>query len=220
MKTKILLIIVLFASNLITSQEFDVRRVKWGMTKDEVKNSEKPLIATKEENNEFQYEKVELNDRVKSTIIYKFSNGRLIEVRYLIFGPDDAYTRGTCKNQISLERKFRTTKFIFDALVAKQMFVSKYFGWCINNNALENEILKKGKYDTETINLLSSELVRLNQTEIHTVYYNKRSSASVTIQSEMTYKFPDCNDDYYNTYMWLVFEPELEVEEELRKRNF
>lgn len=222
MKTKILLIIVLFTSNFITSQEFDVRRANWGMTMDEVKNSEKPLIATTEDNNEIVYENVFLNDRVKSIITYTFSNGRLIKVRYIVLGPDDINSRGTCENIIPLQKKIITTKFIFDALVAKQMRNDEHFGWSIRGNSEKNEILKKGKYDSETINLLNSELKRLNRDEVNITYFNKRSSANITIMecSANQKGWFDCNHYYYNTYMWLTFKPRFEVEEELRKRNF
>lgn len=218
---KLILIIFLYWPSLLSSQEFDVRNTRWGMTYEEVKNSENPLIPSIKKSDELSYENVDLNGSVKCTVIYAFTNGKLIKVRYLIYGPDDNYSRGTCNNIVPFKHKIYLTKFIFDALTKKQM--RNDFGWYINGT-MEPMLqkLKEGGYDSETINLLDSEVKRLNGTEVQTTYFNKRSSAWITIRTlkENYSALFDCYDDYYNTYIWLVFSPTAEVEAELRKRNF
>jgi len=205
---------------LVFSQQFDVRKSKWGMTINEIKLSEKPLHPTSENSNELRYEKVDLNGTMSATILYTFSNGKLIEVRYLVYGPEGFNARGTCEKLIPLSNKMILTKFIYDALIEKNM---QPYSWQLEfNNTSTDPKLKQGKYDSETIKILESEVKRLKSEEISLYLSNQRSSSSIRILTTLReYSvFFKCNDDYYNTYMWLIFTPTTQVLDEIRKSTF
>ncbi len=78
----IFILFIIFIYSLCYAQEenFDVRKVKWGMTQDEVLNSELPNKPFKRMKDSFAYnEKI---DNKNSLIIYQFKDNKLYQVVY------------------------------------------------------------------------------------------------------------------------------------------
>ncbi|WP_395049695.1 hypothetical protein [Flavobacterium sp.] len=193
------------------------------MTLNEVKKAEKTIIPFSENSNELVYN-IELNDEINCKLIYEFSNGILIKVLYIVYGPNDDYSRGTCEKNIPVSYKLDKIKFIFDALIEKKM-APILGGWDISGIqfAKVDDRLQKGTTDRETFKLIQEELNRLNGTGVDIAFENTRSFASFTIRNFTKQNFVSsykCNDNYYNTYLWLNITPSYEVKKELKKRDF
>ena len=103
------------ALNALSQTDFDIRKTKWGMTIAEVKSSEEPMTASKEEKTnsgtqiELQYDNVIVSD-VKTTIIYTFENGRLVEISY-------RFDRTWQGKEMNLTAKVMATQFVFKSLI-------------------------------------------------------------------------------------------------------
>lgn len=217
---KNILLFLFIIPSILYSQNYDVRKLKWGMSISDVKSSEIPLTPFSEENDELRYNNIDLNGTMSSSIIYTFSNGKLIEVRYIVYGPKDVYSKGTCENKISLSKKMILTNFIYNALIDKNM--KPVVGWRVTGtNVQENPKLKNGGYDSEITKTLEEEVKRYNGLEVNLLLSNERTYANLSIKTSSTnYSLFDCDDDFYNTYLWLVFTPSSQVESEIRKRTF
>ena len=221
---KIILFILIFPGILFAQENFDVRKSNWGMTLNEVKNAEKTIVPFSESSNELVYNNIELNEGINCKLIYKFSNGILIEVLYLVYGPNDNYSRGTCENIVPISYKLDKIKFIFDALIEKKM-TPFFMGWSISGIqfAKVDDSLQNGTTDRETFKLIQEELIRLNGTGVTIAFENARNFASFRISNFTKQDFISsfkCNDDYYNTYLWLNITPSYEVKKDLKKRDF
>ncbi|KQO22681.1 hypothetical protein ASF10_09950 [Flavobacterium sp. Leaf82] len=220
---KILLFIIVIPNFILAQVNFDIRNVNWGMSIKEVKNSEKYLTPSSGQNNELVYSKIELNEEVTCKLIYYFSNGRLRQLTYVVYGPKDNNSRVTPEHSVPISYKINKVKFIFEALIKKQMtpFV---LGWRITGTSGDTDKkLKEGKIDDETINLIQTELNRVNGDGVKISYKNERSWASFEIRHFKKEEFNTwlkLDDDYYNTYLWLKISPSIEVEKELKKSEF
>lgn len=218
---KTILFCLFIIPTIVFSQNYDVRNLKWGMTINEVKTSEKPLIPFSEKSDELRYNNVDLNGTMSSSIIYTFSNGKLIEARYIVYGPKDVYSKGTCENTIPLSKKMILTNFIYNALIEKNM--KPFLGWKVTGTKVqENPKLANGGYDSEIISILEEDVKKYDGIEVHLLLSNDRSYVNLSIKTS-TSNYSSlfaCDDDYYNTYLWLVFSPSLQVESEIRKRTF
>ncbi len=83
---KNLIILFFFFHTYSYSQSsFDVRNTSWGMTVQEVIESEKPL-KSHIEGNELNYYNVEIGNSLTARIIYSFRNGRLFGIKYIAYG--------------------------------------------------------------------------------------------------------------------------------------
>lgn len=218
---KQILLFLFIIPSIVYCQNYDVRSLNWGMTINEVKSSEKPLIPFSEKSDELRYNDVDLNGTMSSSIIYTFSNGKLIEARYIVYGPKDVYSRGTCNKKISLSQKMMYTSFIYNALIEKDM--KQFLGWKVTGTkVLENPKLKNGGYDSEIINILEEDVKKYNGLEVSLSLSNERTYVNLSIKTSTTNhsSFFDCDDNYYNTYLWLVFTPSSQVLSEIRKRTF
>lgn len=221
---KIILFILIFPGTFFAQENFDVRKTNWGMTINEVKKAENIIVPFSESPNELVYNNIELDEGINCKLIYKFSNGSLIEVLYLVYGPNDNYSRGTCENIVPISYKLDKIKFIFDALFEKKM-TPFFTGWSILGIqfAKVDDRLKNGRTDRETFILIQQELIRLNGTGVTISFENKRNFASFRLSNFTKQDFIStfkCNDDYYNTYLWLNISPSYEVKKDLKKRDF
>jgi hypothetical protein len=126
--TTILLFLVLSA---VAQEQYDVRKTKWGMAISEVMASEYPLTPSETKVDELKYSYVELSNGHKATILYSFTNAKLTEVRYIMYGYNAEFSRGTCTNIIPLYDKIKYTNFVFEALKSKGMKCD--MGWYLVN---------------------------------------------------------------------------------------
>lgn len=221
---KRILFFLIFPVVVFAQDNFDVRKTKWGMTLDDVKKSENTLVPFQEKFNELIYNDIELNESIKCKLIYTFSNGKLIEVLYLVYGPNDEYSRVTCENNVPISYKLEKIDFIFKAFLNKKM-IPFDTGWSIQGSKLEklDERLKRGNTDTSTFKLIQDELDRVKGTGASISFENARNWANFRIKHFVKEDFNGyfkCNDDYYNTYLWLKVTPSYEVEKELKRNDF
>ena len=100
-----------------------------------------------------------------------------------------------------------------------------FMGWSISGIqfAKVDDSLQNGTTDRETFKLIQEELIRLNGTGVTIAFENARNFASFRISNFTKQDFISsfkCNDDYYNTYLWLNITPSYEVKKDLKKRDF
>nr|WP_315170504.1 hypothetical protein [uncultured Flavobacterium sp.] len=222
---KNLIILILINSYSLIAQEYDVRKTRWGTSINEVLYSEYPLTPDKSDESELEYKDVELSNGHKATILYKFKNRKLIEVKYLMYGYDASFSKGTCKNIISLFNKVHYTSFVFDTLQAKGFKCN--MGWYLVNCSTVFPVGKDNcKLDKITIERIEKAAADLKCESIGLNYQNKRTDVIFyfnqyqnTFTNNSEYNLP-CDSSFYNTYYWLKFTPSYELERELKKSDF
>lgn len=77
---KIILIILILPQFIFAQENFDVRKSNWGMTLNQVKNSENTIIPIEENYKELVYNNIELSNGTSCKLTYGFSNGKLNKV--------------------------------------------------------------------------------------------------------------------------------------------
>ncbi|MNT02879.1 hypothetical protein D3C72_1373910 [compost metagenome] len=234
MSKNIFPLILLTISFNLFSQNFDVRKTNWGFTKQEVINSEYPLTPEVKEK-EISYSNVNIGEDTYAKIIYTFTNERLIEVRYIVYGNSRHNNGvGTCTFQVPLYNRYLYTKFIFDTLKAKDY--KCYLGWYLSGGYPYKNIVditglitdrntncSFDKKILDNIDLLAKET---KATSTNIVLENERNELSVNFNNPMNLVMEKpCENkiftaDYFNTYYWLVFEPNYKLKKELLKSNF
>lgn len=227
------LILLIISFNLF-SQNFDVRKTNWGFTKQEVINSEYPLAPEVKEK-EISYYNVNIGEDTYARIIYSFINERLIEVRYIVYG-SAIYNNGlgTCKFQVPLYNRYLNTKFIFNTLEHKGYKCSS--GWYLSGGYPSKNIVDITKlitdretncsFDKNILDKIDKLANETKATATNIILENERNQLSVKFNNPMNLTLENpCEDkiftaDYFNTYYWLVFEPNYKLKQELLKSNF
>ena len=239
MKKIIILILLIFSASVLFAQDnFDVRKTKWGMPKSEVISSEYPLHPVKFTDNAkynesiLFFENVELNNSLTADIYYKFSNGKLINVRYGIYGTKYFDTRGTCDNIIPFINKVQLTKSIFEALKLKGFNFDK-FGWYFNHlptiirenggifyeSSLNYSILSILEKTAAEKNFCQIGIVLEKDRTIVEVAYNEYQNCKIRLDENKLLSY-SCNNDFYNIYCWLDFSPNYQVLQKLKEKDF
>lgn len=222
MKAFIILSFSFFFTITVQAQNYDVRKARWGMTINEVVSSEYPLVPSKSNEKEIRFDNIQILNN-KATIIYEFSNKQLFEVRYIIYGANDSGKRGSCDKIISLYDKVNYTSTIFEAIKSKNYKCN--LGWYLNCES-NNYPLGYGNcnLDKKSINAMENFAFEKNCTEIILSFENERTNLSISFNqyqnSKLKYNTFPCNDEYYNTYYWVVFTPNYKTENEIRKSEF
>ncbi|MFY7938730.1 MAG: hypothetical protein ACOVOQ_15235 [Flavobacterium sp.] len=226
MKQLILYVFLLSTLN-INGQNFDVRNVNWGMTIQEVVKSEYPLKG-EIEGNELRINNVDIGNGLTAKLLYEFSNGRLIQLKYIVYG--NPSLRGTCENIIPLTDKVRYTTFIIEALLKKGYKCD--MGWYLPNvTSLAQETNKKEDFlncnlDYKTIKFVDELAIKREALRVAIGFESNRSYASFYYNeyhnnaSKYDSNFFPCNGDYYNTLLWLEITPNYKVKEEMKKNTF
>ncbi len=234
MKTKLLLLILLFSIPLLSQEKYDVRKAKWGMTISEVKASEYPLVgedhdgaATKLFEFDICYYDVTIGNDHKASIIYSFTNKRLTEISYQMYGRNDPDRKGTDSHFIPLLKKIEYTNFVFDAL-QKDKHMTCSHGWCdpfssklnipanfhtCGTDAQTVEYIEKAG-DLAHITTLSIGFE--NERSYATFYFNQYQNADKTNNLIAA----SLNSNYYNQYYTLRFTPSYLVKQGLIKNDF
>jgi len=197
------------------------------MTIQEVTNSEYPLTG-KLEANELSIENVDIGNGLTAKLIYEFSNGKLIQLKYIVYG--NSSLKGTCENIIPLTYKVKYTSFIIEALLKKGY--KCYMGWYLPNlTSLAQETNKKDdfwncKVDYETVKFVDDLAKKKEALNVAIGFENNRSYASFyyneyhNSSSDTKSTFFPCNSEYYNTLLWLKITPNYKVKEEMKKNTF
>ena len=70
--------------------------------------------------------------------------------------------------------------------------------------------------------LIQEELIRVNGTGVDINFQNDRNQALLSFKDFKDEEFyrVKCDDDYYNTYLWLNITPSHKIRKELKKRDF
>ncbi|MFY8181249.1 MAG: hypothetical protein ACOVLG_05690 [Flavobacterium sp.] len=229
------LIILLLINVISIYSQNDIRGVKWGSTVDEVIKSEYPLIP-KINKNEVKFENVNIGEKILSTLIYTFTNGKLSELRYIVYGSSQFSNGvGTCEYQVPLYYKYIFTKFIFDTLKSKDYQCSSV--WRFEGGDLRNEkyFSEYGRlkdksfgcnFDEDVLNKLDEIGQEIKSTKLSLGMENSRTFLNISFNNPLNSEtFRDCNNkiltsDFFNTYFWLVFEPSYDVKRSVLKSNF
>ncbi|MBK8656759.1 MAG: hypothetical protein IPN20_23245 [Haliscomenobacter sp.] len=212
-------------------QTFDVRSTNWGMTIQEVTKAEYPM-EPEIEGNELVFSNVDIGNGFTATITYSFTNGKLTKVEYEVYGYKYGNARGTCKNIVSLYDKVAYSKFIFDALKEKGYVCD--LGWyflTIGDRYLADYTKKREDYsncsnDKSTVDFVDKIAKENRFDRISIELKNKRCTANFRFNEHQNYPESNfgiqknCDDEYYNIYFWLYFEPTSEVLKELNKNRF
>lgn len=220
----VLLFLALCSTNLGAQNIADVRKTTWGMSLEEVRLSEHPMIPSEITASELVYSNVDLSGR-KATIYYTFTNGKLAEVRYLMYGYDNFFSRGTCEKIIPLQSKVQHALFVIEALKTKGMQCNS--GWHLLTTENSTPVgYDNCSLDSETIKSVDLAAKRENCFNVILSYENKRTSASFWFnehqngaQGTSRSSF-SCNSDYYNIYYRLVFEPSYKLKSQISSGNF
>ena len=224
MKNIILLGITFICTSLF-AQEYDVRHTKWGMSISEVMASEYPLTPNDKDESELEYKNVELSNGYKSTILFRFKNKKLNEIKYIMYGYDASFSKGTCKNIIPLYDKVKYTNFVFEALNMKEFMCD--MGWYLVNSTNPFPVGRENcSLDKKTLENIEKAATEFRCERIGLSFENMRTSASfyfnqyqnVYIENEEQYF--SCNDNIYNIYYWLEFSPSYELKNEIKKSDF
>lgn len=228
--------VLLLTINVISIySQNDIRGVNWGSTIEDVIKSEYPLLP-KFDKNEVIFENVNIGETIISTLIYTFTNGKLSELRYIVFGSSQyANGIGTCKYQVPMYYKYLFTKFIFETLKLKEYQCA--IGWRFDSGDIRNEKyfdeygrLKDKSYecdfDKNSLEILDKIGQEIKSTKLTISMENKRTFLNISFNNPLNSEtYRNCNSsiltsDFFNTYFWLVFEPSHDVKKSMLKSNF
>lgn len=233
MKYFITLLIIITSNYIFSQVNYDVRKTKWGMTISEVIASEYPLTPSSNNSDELEYANVKLSNGHSVRILYYFKNKMLNEVRYILFGYNASYSKGTCKHIVSLYDKITYTKYVFDAVVNKGLKCD--LGWYLPNcyQAKVNTVTPLGiplgektcLLDKLTIDKIEKLAFDSGCDRIALSFENERTAAIFyfnqykPIVNSLT-KHMACDDIFFNIYYWLEFKPSYKLREEIQSTDF
>jgi hypothetical protein len=189
------------------------QKANWGMTLQDVIDSESPLIP-KVKGSELEFSEVDIGNGLKATLIYRFSNGRLYELKFIVYGKQTPSTRGTCDTIIPLTMKVQQTRFIYDWLRINGY--DCFVGWYIPNAdhlAIQQKfgnLSWRCLMETSVIESVDQMAKAENASRVAVGFMSERSYATFYFNEHQNY-LPDnrskfdlpCNSDFYNTYFWL-----------------
>ncbi|MBN2134136.1 MAG: hypothetical protein JW737_00245 [Acidobacteria bacterium] len=135
---KIFLIVVLIAVSfsIYAEDDYVIREVKWGMTKQQVKQSE-DVDLKNEKLASLQYAKINVSDGIEMYLAYKFNNDALCTISYANFGglPEDetAFTLNFTTIQNKLMEKYG---------LPNHLISPDHFIWNTNDFYIEHNLQK------------------------------------------------------------------------------
>lgn len=232
MKTIFTILIALFPLIVVGQTRFDVRKVNWGMTTENVISSEYPLQPTKEEEN-LEYSNVDIGNGFLAKIIYSFSNKILIEVKYVIYKPNQN-SKYKVPSIIPLHTKVLLTEYIFDSFEDKGY--KCWLGWHMSG-VFPTEMLEKFgsrkicDLDETFVTKIEQLAIERHATEARVTFENERSNATFRFneyQNKLNYEYNRRTDwltkDFQFTledvFLWLVVEPNSKTKMILNKNRF
>ena len=221
---KIVVLSSLFIFNgfyIHAQEQFDIRKTKWGMTVEQVKQSELPLTpppeapsgilhgTKKETKNEITFENVVIND-INTTITYKFQNGKLIEIAYRL-------NKSREKKEMGLYDKVISTQFVFNNLInEKKMNLVDYWSYGLKSYGDFN-VKYKDTHDYSSVELIND--VQKIGTQ------NGFQDVDCKLKNERTYvrlKYRLIDDDtkYKAIIAWITFSPWGQAEKDAKDSGF
>jgi hypothetical protein len=220
MKKILLSIFILLYSIISYSQkEYDVRKSKWGMSIQEVINSEYPLEPSKKEKEIVEYEDVWIGEGFYSKLEYKFKNKKLTSFEYTV-----RLKNKSKKIVVPLTSKISMIKYVFDIMKSNNYKCNNFGGWGLGQGLKElyKNINESEKCDLTKATVEKIEKIATNTNEIH-VYYsisNERNNASFCFyefqNSEITKNWAIEGNLIYT----LSISPNSKLKKELNKNAF
>jgi hypothetical protein len=230
---KITSILILVLPLIILGQnEFDIRKVNWGMTIENVVSSEYPLQPTREDG-KLEYSKVDIGNGFLAKIIYSFTNKRLTEVKYVIYRLNQN-SKDKAPSIVPLHTKVFMTQYIFNSF--KEKGYECWLGWHMNAVSSKEMLEKFGStgicdLDETFVKKIEELAIEKNSIDAIVTFENERSNASFRFneyQNELNYEYykkPDwlTKDSEFlleDVYLWLVVEPNSKTEKKLNNNRF
>lgn len=218
MKKILLPNLMLLICSIVLSQQFDVRDTRWGMSSQEVIDSEYPNKGIVD-GNEIAFNKVDLGNGLEAKLLYFFDRDELTEVRFIVYSKN---TIATCDNIIPLAQKVKECNFLIDKIKHDGYTCNK--GWYFEKPLSLSELTGDRSYyyncktDFSTVSFVDKIAKENKATRVYINLENKRSSVSFefnehqngikrdysNIPAEFLMK---CSDDFYNTRFWLRIKP-------------
>jgi hypothetical protein len=227
MKTISTTIFFFFAIIISGQEKYDVRKIKWGMTINEVMASEYPLIPSEKKSEQLEYLNVEIGNGQKVDISYRFKNLKVQEIKYTIYGYNAEFSKGTCSHVIPLYDKIKYTNFIFEAIRSKSMKcnIGWYIPYGIPSGFITGFPIKNCNIDKKTVEKIENATRENQSTQIALSFNNERTNATFYFNEYQNYKTESthvlpCDDKSYNIYYWLVFSPSYNIEKETKQQDF
>ena len=209
--TIILSLSTFISANCFSQNQFDVRKVKWGMTQQEVLNSELPRVPSTKNVNKLLFENVILGDMptVDASLYYTFTNGRLSEVTY-------TFNRTYQPMNMTLFKKVKSLDPLFEFITKKKMEL--LFCWELEGPGLFS--YEKNTGDTQCgfdeIFLTKVEKVarenKAYEAQLH--YKGDRSRAWVR------FNFDNSDAVFKDIIGWATFTPQYNVKKETNDSGF
>ena len=240
MKAIYLLIYFLFSISCFSQYDYDLRKVKWGMSKEDVIKSELPIQCERKDNGDIEYEAIEVNN-LTIKLVYEFKNERLNGANYYLFFKNE---NTTCKDKIKLSSKLMAMDFIFKNLKEKAFkFNNNWMGYTYVKNAVfgYNEKNTYGikafdlpliKYRTDWMSaqIIDSIASKNKFFELYISLENPRTYVSFTfnefknnenrISELLSSNSNNCNFWYFNEIARIKYSPSYNLEKELNKSQF
>lgn len=209
-------------SNLKAQEFFGLHDIEWGMSLYEVMTEETSNNAHLDDDDQLVINRVNLGGGLEAKVIFGFDRDGLDEIRYIIYYPNHI-SKGTCKNQLSFIKKAEYASRLYNTLISNDFKCE--MGWYTDQSQHLAQITGKRDdywncgFDKETLEIVN-EFSRkaipekfIKRAEHARIYLkNERSKATFTINQSYTLdanelQFISCNSSYFNTLLWLVFEP-------------
>jgi hypothetical protein len=230
MKKIILTFIILFFSiNLFSQKEYDVRKVNWGMTLQEVISAEYPLQPIID-GEIIRFENVDIGNGFNSTLIYKFVNKRVMYLKYVVYMFNPELQQNTDRI-VPLHQKVSMSSYVFEALKSKGYECR--IGWHMNSMINQERIdlsgsLKNCNLNKDFVDLIDDFAKTKNEIDVYISFQNNRSNATFRFneyQNSTSYetksiKTKQIKFNYYNVFYWLEFKPNYETKKEMNKSRF
>ncbi|MFT6844258.1 MAG: hypothetical protein ACJAUV_000432 [Flavobacteriales bacterium] len=211
------------------SQIKDIRNARWGMGQPELIEKEAKIDRfnkPKIEDNVVRYENQDLDKGFRADISYKFLAGRLISAQYKVWYQSENIV-GSCKNVIPFRDKVSYSEHIFTELETLHELRCTA-GWYFNDSTSLRDYTHKiaddysctrdGKVLVRLMELASQyeynniQLKMGNErTKVH-LNFNEWQFNPANFIETLGYS-PACDDEIYNTYYWIKFEPNASLKE-------
>jgi hypothetical protein len=228
-KILVFTILLLNSIYLFAQNDYDVRKVKWGMTISEVINSEYPMNPEIKDD-EVAFRSVDIGNTFKANLVYGFINGKLMSLEYTVCGSGP--TKSTCEKTIPLIRKVNYVNYIFKALKTKGYKCS--MGWYFEGKqtTLVQTTGKREDYwnantDENTISLVNKIASEKEETRVNVGFKNNRSNVTFSFNEHQNdkYQMPSeyrvpCDHERYNIILWLRYSPNYKTEKLLKQNMF
>jgi hypothetical protein len=143
--TKIILLKLIISCNLYSQSAFDLRKVNWGMSKEDVIKSEQPLQYEQKSNGDIVYSNITV-DNLIIELVYSFKNGRLSDATYYI---SYKYQKVNCEDKLSLSGKRLNMNAFFKSLTDKKY--KCVFNWAGDYYSGDDDVFP-GSRKTKIIN--------------------------------------------------------------------